>query len=226
MDAKVGSNASYTWRSILSARDLLKIGPVKSVGKGRRINIWHDPWVSSPPGFRTFKNETHSEDSPKVVHDLITDGEWDRIEANKTDRASISDASQITIWGKLLNANIPPKIKHFGWRALQNNFPVRSIPKKRNIYEDDGFPSCGEAAETIIHSLFTCSEAKVFRSIDSDYVQGFPKDVQEVESQNLLCAKNLMIDKSIKTTYIEAIRSAQHFIYIENQYFLGSSYAW
>jgi phospholipase D1/2 len=26
--------------------------------------------------------------------------------------------------------------------------------------------------------------------------------------------------------YIKAIRSAQHFIYIENQYFLGSSYNW
>uniref|UniRef100_A0A803L6D4 Uncharacterized protein n=1 Tax=Chenopodium quinoa TaxID=63459 RepID=A0A803L6D4_CHEQI len=43
---------------------------------------------------------------------------------------------------------------------------------------------------------------------------------------NLVCAKNLVIDKSIQTAYIEAIRSAQHFIYIENQYFLGSSYAW
>lgn len=44
--------------------------------------------------------------------------------------------------------------------------------------------------------------------------------------QNLVCAKNLVIDRSIQTAYIEAIRSAQHFIYIENQYFLGSSYAW
>jgi hypothetical protein len=35
-----------------------------------------------------------------------------------------------------------------------------------------------------------------------------------------------MIDKSIQIGYIQAIRSAQHFIYIENQYFLGSSYAW
>lgn len=26
--------------------------------------------------------------------------------------------------------------------------------------------------------------------------------------------------------YIQAIRTAQRFIYIENQYFLGSSYAW
>lgn len=44
--------------------------------------------------------------------------------------------------------------------------------------------------------------------------------------QNLVCAKNLVIDKSIQTAYIQAIRSAQHFIYIENQYFIGSSYAW
>uniref|UniRef100_A0A803MD05 BHLH domain-containing protein n=1 Tax=Chenopodium quinoa TaxID=63459 RepID=A0A803MD05_CHEQI len=46
------------------------------------------------------------------------------------------------------------------------------------------------------------------------------------DTMNLVCAKNLVIDKSIQTTYIEAIRSAQHFIYIENKYFLGSSYAW
>ena len=44
--------------------------------------------------------------------------------------------------------------------------------------------------------------------------------------QNLIYAKNLFIDKSIQTTYIQAIRSTQHFIYIENQYFIGSSYAW
>ncbi|XVE94485.1 hypothetical protein REPUB_Repub02eG0013100 [Reevesia pubescens] len=67
---------------------------------------------------------------------------------------------------------------------------------------------------------------QVFRSIDSGSVKGFPKDVYEAESQNLFCAKNLMIDKSIQTAYIQAIRSAQHFIYIENQYFIGSSYAW
>ncbi|KAF6135652.1 hypothetical protein GIB67_028223 [Kingdonia uniflora] len=45
-------------------------------------------------------------------------------------------------------------------------------------------------------------------------------------AENLVCEKDLVIDKSIQTAYIQAIRSAQHFIYIENQYFLGSSYAW
>lgn len=31
---------------------------------------------------------------------------------------------------------------------------------------------------------------------------------------------------SIQAAYVHAIRSVQHYIYIENQYFLGSSYNW
>ncbi|PKA65046.1 Phospholipase D delta [Apostasia shenzhenica] len=67
---------------------------------------------------------------------------------------------------------------------------------------------------------------QIFRSIDSGSVKGFPKHVPEAVTRNLICAKNLTIDKSIHNAYVKAIRSAQQFIYIENQYFLGSSYAW
>jgi len=67
---------------------------------------------------------------------------------------------------------------------------------------------------------------QVFRSIDSGSLKGFPSNSKEASKQNLVCRKNLIIDKSIHTAYVRAIRSAQHFIYIENQYFLGSSYAW
>ncbi|KAH7513591.1 hypothetical protein JRO89_XSUnG0175200 [Xanthoceras sorbifolium] len=67
---------------------------------------------------------------------------------------------------------------------------------------------------------------QIFRSIDSGSLKGFPKYIDEIEAQNLICSKDLVIDKSIQTAYIQAIRSAQHYIYIENQYFLGSSYAW
>ncbi|CAA6660147.1 unnamed protein product [Spirodela intermedia] len=67
---------------------------------------------------------------------------------------------------------------------------------------------------------------QIFRSIDSGSVKGFPKVVQEAEAKNLVCAKNVKIDRSIHTAYVKAIRSAQHFLYIENQYFVGSSYGW
>ncbi|GLT34764.1 hypothetical protein SLA2020_092620 [Shorea laevis] len=67
---------------------------------------------------------------------------------------------------------------------------------------------------------------QILRSIDSGAVEGFPKDPGRAYAQNLVCSKGLVIDESIQRAYIQSIRSAQHFIYIENQYFIGSSYAW
>ncbi|VFQ75713.1 unnamed protein product [Cuscuta campestris] len=67
---------------------------------------------------------------------------------------------------------------------------------------------------------------QIFRSIDSNSVKDFPKEPKEATMKNLVCGKNVLIDMSIHTAYVKAIRSAQHFIYIENQYFIGSSYNW
>lgn len=67
---------------------------------------------------------------------------------------------------------------------------------------------------------------QIFRSIDSGSVKGFPKEPKDAIEKNLVCGKNVLIDMSIHTAYVKAIRSAQHFIYIENQYFLGSSFNW
>nr|GMD36477.1 phospholipase D gamma 1-like [Ipomoea batatas] len=67
---------------------------------------------------------------------------------------------------------------------------------------------------------------QIFRSMDSNSVKGFPKDPKRATMKNLVCGKNVLIDMSIHTAYVKAIRSAQHYIYIENQYFIGSSYNW
>lgn len=69
-------------------------------------------------------------------------------------------------------------------------------------------------------------DVQVFRSIDSNSVKGFPKDPRQATSRNLVCGKNILIDMSIHAAYVKAIRSAHHYIYIENQYFLGSSFNW
>ncbi|OEL28840.1 Phospholipase D beta 1 [Dichanthelium oligosanthes] len=67
---------------------------------------------------------------------------------------------------------------------------------------------------------------QVFRSIDSNSAKGFPKDPRAATMKNLVCGKNVLIDMSIHTAYVHAIRAAQHYIYIENQYFIGSSFNW
>ncbi|KMZ58378.1 Phospholipase D delta [Zostera marina] len=67
---------------------------------------------------------------------------------------------------------------------------------------------------------------QIFRSIDSGSIKEFPKTTKEAIEKNLITEKDLVIDKSIHTAYVQAIRSAKNYIYIENQYFIGSSYGW
>jgi len=38
--------------------------------------------------------------------------------------------------------------------------------------------------------------------------------------------KGKVVDFSIQNAYVSAIRKAERFLYVENQYFLGSSHAW
>ncbi|CAL5429058.1 unnamed protein product [Camellia sinensis] len=82
---------------------------------------------------------------------------------------------------------------------------------------------------------------QIFRSIDSASVEGFPREnfnksadnpeeafkiPKEAAEIGLVTEKGITIDRSIQDAYVNAIRRAKNFIYIENQYFIGSSYGW
>ncbi|KAI9159954.1 hypothetical protein LWI28_003702 [Acer negundo] len=67
---------------------------------------------------------------------------------------------------------------------------------------------------------------QLFRSIDGGAAFGFPETPEDAAKAGLVSGKDNIIDRSIQDAYIHAIRRAKNFIYIENQYFLGSSYAW
>nr|XP_043623128.1 phospholipase D alpha 1-like [Erigeron canadensis] len=67
---------------------------------------------------------------------------------------------------------------------------------------------------------------QLFRSIDGGAAFGFPETPEEAAKAGLVSGKDNIIDRSIQDAYIHAIRRAKNFIYIENQYFLGSSFGW
>ena len=67
---------------------------------------------------------------------------------------------------------------------------------------------------------------QLFRSIDGGAAAGFPESPEVAAEAGLVSGKDNVIDRSIQDAYIHAIRRAKDFIYIENQYFLGSSFAW
>jgi phospholipase D1/2 len=61
-----------------------------------------------------------------------------------------------------------------------------------------------------------------FRSITSDSAVF---DEERVK-QHMNSKKGRQVDSSIAQAYIQIIRNAENFIFIENQYFLGSAYSW
>ncbi|KAL3618353.1 Phospholipase D [Castilleja foliolosa] len=67
---------------------------------------------------------------------------------------------------------------------------------------------------------------QLFRSIDGGAAFGFPETPEEAAGAGLVSGKDNIIDRSIQDSYIHAIRRAKNFIYIENQYFLGSCFGW
>ncbi|XVF34658.1 hypothetical protein REPUB_Repub18cG0077600 [Reevesia pubescens] len=67
---------------------------------------------------------------------------------------------------------------------------------------------------------------QLFRSIDGGAAFGFPDNPEDAARSGLVSGKDHVIDRSIQDAYINAIRRAKNFIYIENQYFVGSSFSW
>ena len=79
MEAEVGSNPSYVWHSLLSARELLREGSIWSIGDGRTVGIKSHNWrPPRPPKFRK------GVDLSLKVNDFIDPytNQWDRAKVN------------------------------------------------------------------------------------------------------------------------------------------------
>ncbi|XP_024178198.1 uncharacterized protein LOC112184155 [Rosa chinensis] len=67
MQAELHKGASFTWRSILKGRDLLRKGLRFQVGNGENISVWNDPWVPLPYRFRPFSLPMQGTEEFKVA---------------------------------------------------------------------------------------------------------------------------------------------------------------
>ncbi|CAL1367081.1 unnamed protein product [Linum trigynum] len=76
LHTQVGTNPSYTWRSILAAQDLIKKGMRWRVRDGTQVNIWEDRWVAraEDTGFKVTTTRTAKGELERVTdfidHDL------------------------------------------------------------------------------------------------------------------------------------------------------------
>lgn len=76
LSAKVDSYPSFTWRSICSARDVIRDGLVWRVGNGTHINLWNDPWL---PGKENNRIKGHDIGTSWITVDQLIEGStWNR----------------------------------------------------------------------------------------------------------------------------------------------------
>ncbi|KAL8108560.1 hypothetical protein AgCh_024870 [Apium graveolens] len=77
LNAKIGSNPSYIWRSVLESQSILKQGVGCRVGSGRNINIIEDPWLSevSDPYIHTRNDSIQNQKVSSLLE--IDSNSWD-----------------------------------------------------------------------------------------------------------------------------------------------------
>jgi len=70
LSARLGSNPSYTWRSLHSMREVIEQGSRWIVGNGETLNIWTTRWIPRPGSFRPILRFPDAEADMRVA-DLI-----------------------------------------------------------------------------------------------------------------------------------------------------------
>ncbi|XP_042983184.1 uncharacterized mitochondrial protein AtMg00310-like [Carya illinoinensis] len=77
LKVKVGSNASFLWRSFMEARPVLQEGLSWRIGNGALVNIWLDKWIARPSSYKV-QSPLQVEYATSKVSALIdsTSGEW------------------------------------------------------------------------------------------------------------------------------------------------------
>jgi hypothetical protein len=83
LQASCPKGGSYTWRSIIHGRDLLKKGLIWRIGDGKSVDVWSDSWI---PRASTRHPLGRRPDSSveKVSELLLPDGQgWDELKLNE-----------------------------------------------------------------------------------------------------------------------------------------------
>ncbi|XP_062088916.1 uncharacterized protein LOC133795483 [Humulus lupulus] len=77
LEAGLGRNPSFVWRSIVAAQDLVRQGARKRIGSGCQVSIKHDPWL--PDDQNPFVSSNHPALEDKPVSSLLMEGAkaWD-----------------------------------------------------------------------------------------------------------------------------------------------------
>lgn len=84
----------------------------------------------------------------------------DQLESFKLNEPCTSDDRRW--WKKLWKMKMPPKVRIFWWRAMQNFLPTKAELRRRHVSKEDHCEACGQPGESFFHVAISCSLATCF----------------------------------------------------------------
>ena len=75
---------------------------------------------------------------------------------------NVASTSENEVWKKIWRLKVPPKIRIFWWRVVQEFLPARQILYQRHVEPIANCDVCGAEEESIRHVLSECTVARAF----------------------------------------------------------------
>lgn len=122
LNATLGFNPSFMWRSILAAQNLLKQGCRRRIGNGDSTRIWKVPWLPH------VDNGFLSTDMPLELQNATVSGLFE-FDERRWDEAIISDLCNSRDKELILSISLSVESREDGWYWLldsKGKFTVRS----------------------------------------------------------------------------------------------------
>ncbi|XP_062005945.1 uncharacterized protein LOC133723131 [Rosa rugosa] len=174
--AELGDAPSYSWRSILAGRPVLKAGVKWRVGDGMSINVWHDDWI---PNYPQYQIQRPTNCQVGKVADLIDSNERSWIIASVAREHVLGDVLATTsngdsfneLWRRLWKAKVPGKVQICVLRACNNLLPTRDRLLTKGYEGDSRCLLCRHPLEDTAHLFCQCLVAVEFFSTPPFHLQ-------------------------------------------------------
>ena len=125
LEAQIGKNPSYVWRSIMAAKEVVEKGSRWCIGNGKAVEIWRDRWIPTPDNFQVVTPQGPNGELRKVAQLIDEDtGMWKVDQVREVFFPHEADA----ILGMPLSSRMPEDSLIWAW-SKNGDFSVRSAYK-------------------------------------------------------------------------------------------------
>ncbi|XP_074374021.1 uncharacterized protein LOC141714399 [Apium graveolens] len=161
LEASLGANPSYMWRSIMASQEIIKQGCKRKIGDGKSTKVWQIPWLPCKNnGY--LSSEAHVELQETLVHNLMMEEDKGNFSVKSCYRQirGESTGDEGGFWKQIWGLKLPGKVVNMVWRACKGVLPTAMKLAKKGVSLDVICAWCREQVETPIHTVFTCPFAR------------------------------------------------------------------